>query len=172
MGGSVKHILEWKCFCGPLNPIPPLCIQLWQGGSRFQLIRGQYNKDLTNSKGVWSGLPEFKEGYPYDRGTMARAGLHCQYTNSGHQVTRNQEPRKHQRRAALRILIIKNYRILSSYLFLESMADVRKRYKIVLRLGRSCHSIESYTMAGDNTFNVNSLTRIYLEIRRRGIYDR
>ena len=28
MGGSVKHILEWKCFCGPLNPIPPLCIQL------------------------------------------------------------------------------------------------------------------------------------------------
>ena len=28
MGGSVKHILEWKCFCGPLNPIQPLCIPL------------------------------------------------------------------------------------------------------------------------------------------------
>ena len=82
MGGSVKHILEWKCFCGPLNPIPPLCIQLWRRCSRSQPIRGQYNKNLTNGRGVWSGLPEFKEGYPYDRGTMARAGLHYQHTNS------------------------------------------------------------------------------------------
>ena len=82
MGGSVKHILEWKCFCGPLNPIPPLCIQLWRRCSRSQPIRGQYNKNLTNGRGVWSGLPGFKEGYPYDRGTMARAGLHYQHTNS------------------------------------------------------------------------------------------
>ena len=82
MGGSVKHILEWKCFCGPLNPIPPLCIQLWRVCSRSQPTRGQYYKNLTNGRGVWSGLPEFKEGYPYDRGTMARAGLHYQHTNS------------------------------------------------------------------------------------------
>ena len=36
----------------------------------------------------------------------------------------------------------------------------------------SFYSIETSTMAGDSTFNVNSLARIYLEIRRKGIYDR